>query len=148
MQMSKTAVYRVYDSDDALLYVGMSRSPFARFLSHSKSSDWFDSVTRLELAWYPDREQAKTAESAAILKESPKHNVTGTASEIDLMAEAEALAGGISQAMALFGVSQANWYDYRAGRRPVPKYVEASIWAHLRLSDRAIRARLKENISD
>ena len=61
-----------------------------------------------------------------------------------MICDIEARAGGVQPAIRLLGVSQANWYDYRAGRRPVPKYVEASIWAHLRLSDRAIRARLKE----
>ena len=48
-------------------------------------------------------------------------------------------AGGVQPAIALLGVSQARWYDYRSGRVDPPDYIKASVRAHLLLSDRAIK---------
>jgi hypothetical protein len=51
----------------------------------------------------------------------------------------ETRAGGIQPVIKLLGVSQARWYDYRAGRVAMPPYIQASIRAHLALSDRKLK---------
>ena len=68
-------VYRHYDADDNLLYVGVSRNPQNRIDTHRKTAHWFNDSVRVEHEKYSDRESAIHAETAAIKSESPKWNV-------------------------------------------------------------------------
>jgi hypothetical protein len=70
----KTALYRHYDVDGVLLYVGVSLSPMARTSSHSGGSEWFDSVARIDIEWHENRLEALRAEKKAIHFELPKMN--------------------------------------------------------------------------
>ena len=70
----KTALYRHYDADGALLYVGVSLSPIARTSSHARSSDWFYQVARIDVEWHKDRMSAMKSEVSAIRLEFPKKN--------------------------------------------------------------------------
>jgi predicted GIY-YIG superfamily endonuclease len=67
-------VYRCYDKDERLLYVGMTSGRMRRFFRHSSDKEWWREIVRLELAHFETVEQAKEAETEAIIKESPKHN--------------------------------------------------------------------------
>jgi DNA-binding transcriptional regulator YhcF (GntR family)/predicted GIY-YIG superfamily endonuclease len=72
-----TALYRLYDADDELLYVGISADPEGRWKQHSASATaagWWPQVTRKEVRWFPTREAADEAETAAIEAEHPLHN--------------------------------------------------------------------------
>ena len=71
----RTALYRHFDSVGALLYVGISLTPFRRLSSHRARSHWADQINRVSVEWLPDRETALAAEFAAILAEKPAHNV-------------------------------------------------------------------------
>lgn len=71
-------VYRVYDADDALLYVGCTNNAGRRFIYHRLRSPWFVDAHRAEWEAYPTRLAALNAEDAAILAEEPRHNVRGT----------------------------------------------------------------------
>lgn len=82
----RTAVYRLYDANDTLLYVGVATAPDARLKAHSKHKSWWGDVARTSLDWYPDRETALAAETAAIRSERPKYNVRHA--ETDAMTEA------------------------------------------------------------
>ena len=68
------ALYRHYDKDGALLYVGISLHVIRRLIEH-KSSDWFHDIARIEIEHYPSRDAALKAETAAIADESPKFNI-------------------------------------------------------------------------
>ncbi|MWA08800.1 GntR family transcriptional regulator [Streptomyces sp. BA2] len=70
-----TAIYRLFDSDERLLYVGITASPTSRWASHSLQKSWWRDVARFDLAWLPSLEAARAAERAAIHSESPLHNV-------------------------------------------------------------------------
>jgi predicted DNA-binding transcriptional regulator AlpA/predicted GIY-YIG superfamily endonuclease len=73
-----TYVYRAYDIDDQLLYVGMSDQPAKRIRTHQlNGARWADQLARVDLKYYADRESAALAESAAIVTERPRHNITG-----------------------------------------------------------------------
>lgn len=71
-----TTVYRLFDADDGLLYVGVTRDPTQRFKEHSKRG-WWGRVARTDLAVYPDRPTALAVERQAIVGEAPIHNRVG-----------------------------------------------------------------------
>lgn len=70
----KTAVYRAYDGNMALLYVGCSGSPFRRISEHSSASVWAHSIATVKVAWFDCREAAIKAEAIAIITENPARN--------------------------------------------------------------------------
>ncbi len=69
----KTAVYRLFDADGALLYVGASHDPKERLGRH-KDRAWGHEIARVKVAWFPNRRTALHREAVAISKESPRHN--------------------------------------------------------------------------
>ena len=77
MPTERTAVYRLYDSADRLLYVGISDNPGRRWKDHH-SKPWWSDVARHTLVWYDNRADATSAETKAIRTEAPMHNIAGT----------------------------------------------------------------------
>ena len=71
--MCKTALYRFYGDDDALLYVGMSQCPYRRAKTHG-GAGWYFDVRYMEVEWLDSRADAHTAERIAIDRERPRHN--------------------------------------------------------------------------
>jgi predicted GIY-YIG superfamily endonuclease len=71
-------LYRHYDKDDNLLYVGVSWSVIERLRRHEKSSHWFGEVDIIKLEKYPSREASLEAERKAILAERPRYNKAHT----------------------------------------------------------------------
>lgn len=69
-----TEVYRCFDADDHLLYIGMTCMPTERMRQHRRTSPWFQQVARVDLETYPSRGAAKDAEREAIRSERPRHN--------------------------------------------------------------------------
>lgn len=78
IRQGPTAVYRWYDADDRLVYVGVSNNPAARADQHSREKPWWTQVARCEVAWFPSRPEALVAERAAIQTEMPTLNYVGT----------------------------------------------------------------------
>ncbi|MBP2581890.1 hypothetical protein J3A78_002368 [Streptomyces sp. PvR006] len=72
----KTALYRLFDADGALLYVGIANNPRTRWSSHAGEKRWWGDVSRKTLEWFATREEAESAEVAAIVGERPRYNVT------------------------------------------------------------------------
>jgi predicted GIY-YIG superfamily endonuclease len=72
--MSRTVLYRYFDADNRLLYVGISDSWSRRAEQHKRQSHWFPQMVRLETEWHEDRAAACAAETKAIRTESPLHN--------------------------------------------------------------------------
>jgi len=73
----RTALYRLYDDADRLLYVGISRNPDVRWGQHSISKAWWSDVAHRTVEWHDTRIDAETAERNAIRAERPQHNVLG-----------------------------------------------------------------------
>lgn len=72
----RTALYRLYDASDQLLYVGIATDPKARWYRHASDKDWWGDVATREVEWFASREEASNAEITAIHKEKPTHNRT------------------------------------------------------------------------
>lgn len=69
-----TWLYRLH-AGAHLAYIGVSSNPQSRFVSHRRKKPWWSSVDRVELRWFPSRAEAFAAERAAIVNESPLHNI-------------------------------------------------------------------------
>lgn len=67
-------LYRHFDSDGRLLYVGISLSAVTRLQQHATASHWFKDIARVEIEKLVSREAALNAERHAILNENPIHN--------------------------------------------------------------------------
>jgi hypothetical protein len=70
----RTALYRLYDANDVLLYLGISWNPEARWKDHLTYKHWTHLVVRRTDEWYPDRPSALAAEAAATEVEKPLHD--------------------------------------------------------------------------
>jgi Nuclease subunit of the excinuclease complex len=71
--MSET-LYRFYDSDHKLLYVGISCNWQQRLKQHYKDSDFHDEAHYITLEHYNTRLEVEDAEFVAIQTEKPKYN--------------------------------------------------------------------------
>lgn len=70
-----TVLYRLFDANDVLLYVGISGNLKARFASHASTKSWWPRVARRTIVIYPTRASGQEAERVAISAENPLHNV-------------------------------------------------------------------------
>lgn len=72
------AVYRMYDKDDNLLYIGMSWEPSVRIRTHRVRNAWARAAVRWTEEWHPNQQEAQGAERDAIKAEKPERNGTHT----------------------------------------------------------------------
>ena len=69
-------LYRHFNSDEELLYVGVSLSALARLCQHKAKSEWYSQITRIEIENWPTRNAAEEAEKILIAHFKPAHNIT------------------------------------------------------------------------
>lgn len=67
-------VYRCYDAEGVLLYVGMTYNPPARMRQHSKKAEWFPRAVAVRFIVFPTRDYAMQKEREAIVLERPEFN--------------------------------------------------------------------------
>lgn len=72
----RTALYRLYDTNGKLLYIGITRNLNTRWYTHAREKDWWPKVVRKEVEWFETREEADRAERAEVLRWRPKFNRT------------------------------------------------------------------------
>lgn len=72
--MSEYQVYKLFNSDGELLYVGISANSFVRIASHLRKP-WGKEVSRQEISPALAREDALTAEADAIKALKPRYNI-------------------------------------------------------------------------
>ncbi|MFE9064890.1 GntR family transcriptional regulator [Streptomyces violaceusniger] len=70
----RTALYRLYDTDDRLLYLGITSEPKVRMKAHATDKPWWGDVETREVEWFDTRDEAAAAEIEAIRHEQPVHN--------------------------------------------------------------------------
>lgn len=70
-------VYRCYDAEGRLIYVGCSGVPRQRMEQHRLSSWWFDQVERIRYVVFPNKQYALDKEREAIAEENPRWNLRG-----------------------------------------------------------------------
>ena len=67
-------LYRHWDKEDKLLYVGISLHAVARLIGHRKEAEWFDSIAKITIEQHATKEDAERAEVTAIKAERPIWN--------------------------------------------------------------------------
>ena len=73
------AIYRLFDINDELIYIGMSQNPFAtRLQSHGSTKLWARDIATARITWFPDWATARKAEAIALLEENSKYNYDKT----------------------------------------------------------------------
>jgi len=68
-------VYRMYDVDGRLLYVGQTSSMAERLRAHRTATPWFDEIACVTSVAVPDRASALAEEATTIREERPLYNV-------------------------------------------------------------------------
>lgn len=71
----KTTLYRYFDSDGELLYVGVTGDNTKRQSQHRRNSFWFGEIASARFEHFDDRDEALDAETKAIQTEHPKYNI-------------------------------------------------------------------------
>lgn len=72
-----TALYRFFDADGRLLYVGISDNIRSRWGHHRNHKSWWPDVARATVELFDTWGAAAEAEDLAIKTEDPLYNVTG-----------------------------------------------------------------------
>jgi predicted GIY-YIG superfamily endonuclease len=72
-----TAVYRFFDRDGRLLYVGIAFDPAERWEKHAAVAEWWKDAADNTIDWYDTRAEAGRAELTAIRYEKPIYNKVG-----------------------------------------------------------------------
>lgn len=73
-----TTLYRFFDAEGALLYVGITGRGPRRWVEHAAEKPWWSEVARTSTTHYATRSAALQAETDAIRSERPRHNLTPT----------------------------------------------------------------------
>ena len=72
--MTEQTLYRFFDKNDVLLYVGISINAYNRAKQHQADKEWWPDVTQITLEKHPDRQSVELREKQVIAAESPLYN--------------------------------------------------------------------------
>ncbi len=75
-------LYRHFDSNDNLLYVGISNNHIRRLSEHEKNSHWINDVAYIKIEKFKTLEDVLLAEKTAIINEKPLHNIINNRNNI------------------------------------------------------------------
>lgn len=78
-----TNLYRHFDKDGRLLYVGISLDAIVRLRQHVASAEWAGLIATITIERHPSRDEAVAAELKAIRTENPIYNRAGRAEPED-----------------------------------------------------------------
>lgn len=92
-----TCLYRHFDENGRLLYVGISFHAILRTMAH-RQSHWFDQVKWIEVERHTNRRAALKAEQIAIGRERPLHN--RDREEWQIVADGKTIAAGMRRGAA------------------------------------------------
>jgi len=68
-------VYKFYNSENILLYVGITNMPINRFRQHKRDKNWFSQVNKISISENFYRNQANLYEIYYISNDNPKYNI-------------------------------------------------------------------------
>jgi predicted GIY-YIG superfamily endonuclease len=68
-------LYRFFDAEDRLLYVGITVGIAARLAKHEVEKSWYSQIARIAVEHFPTRGAVLAAERAAIQAEKPLYNI-------------------------------------------------------------------------
>lgn len=117
-------LYRFFNADGELLYIGVTQDPTARFKSHQHDKSWFSEVATSTMEHFTSRQELMAAELAAIQRESPRHNIAGTWQPKPPPKSEMRLRKARAQVQSVFGGDANNFQspDSIAGDDPPPEF--------------------------
>lgn len=143
MSSEKTALYRFFNAEEELLYVGIAADPAHRWKEHRRSKPWAREVTIRVIEWLSSREEASAAEVRAIHIEKPRYNIRDSPHKLppDLprpsmrrlsASEAYKAVGyiAIQDIAAMLGVKPVSISGYRYASKPGRHYADRPFPAH------------------
>lgn len=72
-----TTLYRMYDEQDRMIYVGITCNVTNRMRAHQAEKPWWADVCRIEMERYPNQPAARAVEAKIIQTVAPVHNGGG-----------------------------------------------------------------------
>lgn len=112
-----TVVYRIYDVNGVLLYVGCSISLGTRIAAHVAQKDWSAEIADVKVEQFQSVFEAQAAETRAILVEKPKYNKALTTPIVRRPSSSGALKAGRprlgevrDKPWIAAGMSRRTWY--------------------------------------
>lgn len=72
---NKYYLYRHFDKEGILLYIGVSLNSIKRLSQHQNNAHWFPFIRQIKIESFDTREAALEAERIAITIENPLHNL-------------------------------------------------------------------------
>lgn len=72
-----TCLYRAFNNEGVLLYVGISECWARRWKQHRTEEPWYFEIAHLEVTWFASRAEALAAEKKAIRTEYSRFNSAG-----------------------------------------------------------------------
>jgi len=89
------ALYRFFDAEADLLYVGISINPGYRFSQHRDDKPWWTEVSDIKIEPFADRRSVMDAERAAIIAEQPRYNVVHNRRRVTTLIRCSACGSGV-----------------------------------------------------
>jgi excinuclease UvrABC nuclease subunit len=83
--MKKQTLYRFYDQNDNLLYVGITKFFEPRLKQHYKNAEWFFETAFVRLEHFATRQEVELAESFAIKTEKPRYNIAKNPDKLEAL---------------------------------------------------------------
>lgn len=74
VHQGRTALYKLYDEEGVLIYVGISNLPHHRWSEHAGSKPWWHEVAERGIEWFDTRVEAELAEAQCISTYRPRYN--------------------------------------------------------------------------
>lgn len=88
-------LYRLFNKNDELLYVGISKSAIHRLHQHLEKQPWAEQVAKQTIERFPHRAALEAAEKVAIQNEHPIHNITHNKPKRDVVVAPDWVAKGV-----------------------------------------------------
>lgn len=106
----RTALYRLFDQEGRLLYVGVAFDPQKRWKDHVVFKSWWPDVARKDIEWYETRTAALAVETQAIHSEKPLYNSKGN----DLPHAIPPVRSTTAMPNRLIRIGEGDWTGYAA----------------------------------
>lgn len=123
-------LYRLYDANEQLLYVGISKSAIHRLHEHLTTQPWAEQIVTQKVQRFNSRQELEEAEKAAIKAENPKHNITHNGKR----PKGRAVNGTDNTFVDVFNIGECVALGLSSGDCPVGQ-IEAfdDVWVRLRM---------------
>jgi hypothetical protein len=72
---TRTSLYRFFDEEHGLLYVGITNDPWRRWREHVLTQPWYPQAKHWTVTWHDTEPAARRAELKAIRGERPRFNI-------------------------------------------------------------------------